>query len=181
MWCLPLQCLYGFLSRLGTIFGHGSAGVEPLICLTCNILHRLRQVICIHLPLDENIFHKVSFNSKCWIKFTYDLHSPFLQVLNHHGWISFWPPRHHPFSPSSFPTALASRQTWDPFFRDQDHPNWWMFNKYVAEDCTVHISTILEFFFCLNCISQVFDSRLPHSRAFDIQKNLKVIQISNDI
>ena len=76
MWCLPLQCLYGFLSRLGTIFGHGSAGVEPLICLTCNILHRLRQVICIHLPLDENIFHKVSFNSKCWIKFTYDLHSP---------------------------------------------------------------------------------------------------------
>lgn len=53
MWCLPLQCLYGFLSRLGTIFGHGSAGLEPLICLTCNILHRLRQVICIHLPWDE--------------------------------------------------------------------------------------------------------------------------------
>ena len=69
MWCLPLQRLYGFLSRLGTIFGHGSAGLEPLICLTCNIL---RQVICIHLPLDEiySIFHKVSFNSKCGIKFT---------------------------------------------------------------------------------------------------------------
>ena len=60
-----------------------------------------------------------------------------------------------------------------PFFQDQDHPNWWIVNKYVAEDCTHSYSSTNV---CLSCISQVFDSRLPYSRVFELGKWSNIIE-----
>ena len=181
MWCLPLQCLYGFLSRLCPIFGLCQAPRRREARERHHgWIYWLGQVICIHLPLDErhsvkgktlNIFHKVSFDSNCWIKF-----SP--------CWISFFPQKFVP-NKKVCPLTSSEASSSQSFFISHCSglPGGYgtLFSKIkiiqIGGFWTNMLQKIVHIFcssrnVCLSCISQVFDSRLPYSRVFELGRKL---------